>query len=84
MDPAQPHRPVVALPCPASEIEGREIDFIPIHDGIDEAVRGTIHVVSLDQGCSVAANYTAPALDATYEPTVYWLDQAEVEALFKR
>jgi hypothetical protein len=42
--------PHVKLPCPASDITGRWIDFIPIHDGIDEAVPGRAHVLFLD-GC---------------------------------
>src|SRR5947209_2323068 len=52
--------PFVALPCAASDIHGRRIDFVPLHDGIEEPVRATVHVVFFDDGCSVGASYFSP------------------------
>jgi hypothetical protein len=48
---------------------------------LEEVVRGTIHVVFLHGGCSVAASYFSPT-DSS-RASVYWFSQAEIDEVFK-
>jgi hypothetical protein len=78
---ASPTHPIVSLPCAASDIQGRRINFAPVRRGWSDLVTGNFSVVFHDPGCSVAATYFCP-IDHT--PTVYWFDQQEVDGLFNR
>lgn len=74
-------RPAVMLPRPASQIHRQPVDFIPVREGMDTIVRGIAQVIRLDTDCYVGVIYTSPT--GLEMPAVYWLDQVEVDALFK-
>lgn len=70
-------RPLVKLKGNPA-LEGRIVDFIPIHHGIDAVLSGTLHVVEAGAAFHVGVVYSPPSGGA---PIVYWLDQSEADAL---
>ena len=71
--------PIVVLPLPESEINGKTVEFRPLRDGINIPVIGTLEVSKDGRGTSVSTTYCL-----TENPprrVVYWFDQQEIDSM---